>query len=193
MIESLVSVGKVVKDGGIYRTIYNDDSSFFESLENITGAQKDSIKMIYGYSNMYVTANTYELICKFVKSAYMFWNVLIHLTSIMKIDDEYVRDNFKGSYDFITGSRLPKSKEDMCCQNTIDDLVNVYNLRNMYEHNYLSIEQRFSRYIKNMSDLINYFCENYIVTNEDNERIVTFCDDELMKAKLFSKQCGFMS
>ena len=95
VIGSTISTASGIKDDYIRQTIYGDDSVFVQ-LEKMTGIKVDTIKCLCGYDILYTTPDTYALMCDFIKCAYMLWNVLIKLTSIMEttnVKDESASQN----------------------------------------------------------------------------------------------------
>lgn len=161
-----------IKDGYICQDVFGDDA-VFNQLEKLTGVSADTIKYLYGHQNLYTTPDTYVLICDFIKCAYMFWNVLIKLTSIMEVT------NAKDNSDY---------------QDIIDGLVEKYDLRNMTEYEHISMEECFSKYIRNLVTLIDEFIVRYVdVSSEDAymEHLSYMCD--YRDADLFAKNHDFIS
>ena len=161
-----------IKYGYIYQDVFGDDT-VFNQLEEITGVSADTIKYLYGHQNLYTTPDTYVLMCDFIKCAYMLWNVLIKLTSIMEVTD---------------------AKDESDYQDIIDSLVRKYDLRNMTEHNHLSMEERFSKYIRNLFALIDEFIVKYVdVNNEDSYSKYRSYANDYRDADLFAKSHDFIS
>lgn len=172
VINTSVSTTNRIADGYICRTICGDDSAF-NQLEKMTGVPADTIKVLYGYDKLYTTPDTYVLMRDFIKCAYMFWNVLIKLTSIMEVTN---------------------ARNDSDYQDIIDGLVEKYDLRNMTEHNQLSMEERFSKYIRNLVMLIDEFIVRYVDVNSEDaymEHLLYICDYK--EAELFAKRYDFIS
>lgn len=161
-----------IKDGYICQDVYGDDA-VFNQLEQMTGVSADTIKYLYGHQNLYTTPDTYVLMRDFIKCAYMFWNVLINLTSIMEVTD---------------------AKDESDYQDIIDGLVEKYDLRNMTEHNHISMKERFSKYIRNLFLLIDEFIVKYVdVNNEDSYFKYRSYANDYREADLFAKSHDFIS
>lgn len=161
-----------IKDGYICQDAYGDDA-VFNQLEQMTGVSADTIKYLYGHQNLYTTPDTYVLMRDFIKCAYMLWNVLIKLTSIMEVTN---------------------ARNDSDYQDIIDGLVEKYDLRNMTEHNQLSMEERFSKYIRNLVMLIDEFIVRYVDVNSEDaymEHLLYMCN--YRDAELFAKNHDFIS
>ena len=167
-----VSTFNRIADGYICQTIYCNDTAF-NQIEKMTGVPADTIKFLYGYDKLYTTIDTYALMCDFIKCAYMLWNVLIKLTSIMEVTN---------------------AKDDSSYQNVIDGLVEKYDLRNMTKYNDLSMEERFSKYIRNLFLLIDEFIVRYVdVNSEDAYMKHLSYMSNYRDAELFAKNHDFIS
>ena len=172
VINTSVSTANRIADGYICRTVYGNDSAF-NQLEKMTGVPADTIKVLYGYDKLYTTIGTYLLMCDFIKCAYMLWNVLIKLTSIMEVTD---------------------ANNESYCQDVIDRLVEKGDLRNMTEHNHISMKERFSKYIRNLFLLIDEFIVKYVdVNNEDSYSKYRSYANDYREAELFAKRYDFIS
>lgn len=161
-----------IKDNYICQDVFGDDT-VFNQLEELTGVSADTIKYLYGHQNLYTTPDTYVLMCDFIKCAYMFWNVLIKLTSIMEVTN---------------------AKDDSDYQGIIDGLVEKYDLRNMTEYQHISMKERFSKYIRNLVTLIDEFIVRYVNVNSEDaymEYLSYMCD--YRDAELFAKSHNFIS
>ena len=172
VIDGSVSTANSIEDGYIRRTICGDDS-VFNQLEKMTGVPADTIKVLYGYDKLYTTVDTYLLMCDFIKCAYMLWNVFIKLTSIMEVTN---------------------AKDESDYQDVIDRLVGTYDLRNMTEYNNLLMEERFSKYIRNLFLLIDEFIVKYVdVNNEDSYFKYRSYANDYRETDLFAKSHDFIS
>lgn len=172
VINTSVSTANSIKDDYICRTIYGDDSAF-NQLEKMTGVPADTIKILYGYGKLYTTVSTYLFMYDFIKCAYMLWNVLIKLTSIMEVTN---------------------TKDDSDYQGIIDGLVEKYDLRNMTEYQHISMKERFSKYIRNLVTLIDEFIVKYVdVNNEDSYSKYRSYANDYREAELFAKRYDFIS
>lgn len=172
VIGGTISTTSGIKDGYICQTIYGDDS-VFNQLKKMTDVPADTIKFLYGYDKLYTTIGTYALMCDFIKCAYMLWNVLIKLTSIMETTDV---------------------EDESYYQDVIDGLVEKYDLRNMTKYNDLSMEERFSKYIRNLFLLIDEFIVQYVdVNSEDSYSKYRSYANDFREAELFAKEYDFIS
>lgn len=172
IINTSVSTANRIANGYICRTVRGDDSAF-NQLEKMTGVPADTIKILYGYDKLYTTVDTYLFMCDFIKCAYMLWNVLIKLTSIMEVVD---------------------TNNESYYQDVIDRLVEKGDLRNMTEHNHISMKERFSKYIRNLFLLIDEFIVKYVdVNNEDSYFKYRSYANDYREAELFAKRYDFIS